>query len=188
MRYINGKEQLVPDVHSQQFSGPGADPAYLGMATRFVKHKCWREEPAASNAWDADAHRRYTARCNCCDDIRQYNSKLWKPTSGETNDKSSVAEFVFHGLNSLLWEWVSSGAEHDDDVNFEDLSMFFCLCPIWPSSAPPRRHAWLLQRGRRQGRAAPRGSCRGRSRGLRLGSQRRSSSRTSNSIQLSRRC
>ena len=65
-----------------------------------------------------------------CKEVSQYSSKVWKPTSPEGDKKSSVAEILFHCLDSFVLEWVASGAQHDDDVIFGDLEVFFRKCPI----------------------------------------------------------
>ena len=61
--------------------------------------------------------------------MHQNNNKVWKPTSGNRDNKISMTEILFHSLDSFVWEWVASGAEHDDGVNFGDLYVLFCKCP-----------------------------------------------------------
>ena len=109
-----------------------------------------------------------------CSGMRHHNNKVWKPTSGDRDNKSSVAESILHSLDSFCWEWAACGARDDDDVTFGDLYVFFRKCPIL---AFKRTHS-TSGKGAAERPATKKGDARGSSRGrfraLQMGSQRRS--------------
>ena len=131
----DGRElDLVPEVHSEQFFSPKADPNLVAEATNFFKDKWWRNtSSAASGAGRGFATKCRVHRLKFIQKMRQCEKTVWKPTSDGDDNRSRTNEITFHSLDSLVWSLLTdtSGSVDDlGDTTFADVYLFFCRCPL----------------------------------------------------------